>query len=365
MTSGRFLSAALSARAVSALLTLLALPPAALSYRLASFGAALLTPPVALFDALRGRDRTSIRRNLRIAFGADLSRLKILLFTYGLLRHIAHSLLDLARLPKFRAAELAATVSERDGRLLRGLAASGRGLILVSGHVGAFEMQGAVAPLSGVPMTTVANDPANPELARLLRERRQCHGQVVLENRRVLFHLKEVLKAGGVVGLLADENTKRKPVFVPFFGTLASSNRSIANLARLLDVPLLVGAIHRVGAGRYRLVFRDLIEPDKAAPRDEDERRIITRINAGIERAVRASPRQYLWNMRRWRNRPPDEQVGADGLPPRVAPARPPSIGELLTDRLLEVDAGDLPAPADLDAAAQRFTPDGSPAQGA
>ena len=100
------------ARAFQFLFWTMRVLPRPLSYGLGSLAALAATPFLLLRDLFTGPKRTSIRRNLRIAFGADISEGFIIKMTFRFLRHVAWHIIDLSRLPLFTFEDLEATVPE-------------------------------------------------------------------------------------------------------------------------------------------------------------------------------------------------------------------------------------------------------------
>jgi KDO2-lipid IV(A) lauroyltransferase len=102
-------------------------------------------------------------------------------------------------------------------------------------------------------------------------------------------------------------------MFVPFFGRLASTYKSIGLLAIQHDIPIVVGYARRINDRfSFEIGVQDTIYPDdwKNFPRDQYQNElhyITTRYTKGIEDFIRADPTQYLWIHRRWKTRPKEE----------------------------------------------------------
>jgi KDO2-lipid IV(A) lauroyltransferase len=100
-------------------------------------------------------------------------------------------------------------------------------------------------------------------------------------------------------------------MFVPFFGRLASTYKSIGLLAMRYNIP--IAAIHakRVGDGfQYEVSVTDFIEPNDWIDQDDPLFYITARYNRAIEIMIRQAPEQYLWLHRRWKSRPKFELDG-------------------------------------------------------
>jgi len=113
------------------------------------------------------------------------------------------------------------------------------------------------------------------------------------------------------LGFIADQNAGDKGMFVPFFGRLASSYKSIGLLAIRQEVPVVCGYAHRIGPGfYYELGVADVIQPGDWQDRHDPLYYVTARYARAIETMVRKKPEQYLWMHRRWKSRPRHERQG-------------------------------------------------------
>jgi KDO2-lipid IV(A) lauroyltransferase len=190
--------------------------------------------------------------------------------------------------------------------------AAGNPVILVTGHFGNWEMMGYSMSAMGFPPTAVARPLDNPYLNDHILALRQRTGLKILFKEGMTDEALADLRQGRPLGLIADQDAGRRGFFVDFFGRKASAYKSIAYLAMEENIPIFVGGVYRVGPGfRYRIEMTDRIVPGDY-PKDLDGAMAITqRYTAGIEKAVRLAPEQYLWVHRRWKTRPPDERKAA------------------------------------------------------
>jgi KDO2-lipid IV(A) lauroyltransferase len=190
--------------------------------------------------------------------------------------------------------------------------AAGNPAILVTGHFGNWEMMGFSMAAMGFPPTAVARPLDNPYLNDYIMGLRQRTGLKILFKEGMTDEALADLRQGRPLGLIADQDAGRRGFFVDFFGRKASAYKSIAYLAMEENIPIFVGGVYRVGPGfRYRIEMTDRIVPGDY-PKDLDGAMAITqRYTAGIEKAVRLAPEQYLWVHRRWKTRPPEERKAA------------------------------------------------------
>ena len=114
------------------------------------------------------------------------------------------------------------------------------------------------------------------------------------------------------VAFIADQNAGEGGLFVPWFGRLASSYKSIGLLAMKYEIPVVVGTARRLGGDRfkYRIELVDQFGPEAWADAPDRLFYITARFNRALETMVRRAPEQYLWIHRRWKSRPKWERKG-------------------------------------------------------
>lgn len=191
------------------------------------------------------------------------------------------------------------------------LMSKGQPVLLVTGHLGNWEVLGYLLSVLGYPVHALARPLDNPYLNRWLLGIRENRGMRIITKWDATDRMLEVIQAGEALGFIADQNAGDRGTFVPFFGRLASSYKSIGLLAIGQNVPVVCGYARRVGQGfSYELGVQDIIYPDDWANRPDPLYYVTARYVHAIEQMVRRSPHQYLWMHRRWKSRPKFERQG-------------------------------------------------------
>ncbi len=186
-----------------------------------------------------------------------------------------------------------------------------RPLLMVTGHCGNWELLGFVLALLRFRMSALARPLDNPWLDRWIRSVREARGLEILTKWGATSQVQELIQARARVGFIADQNAGDDGLFVPFFGRLASSYKSIGLLAMRYEVPIVVGSARRIGDRfRYELECPDIIMPNEWLVQPDPLFYITARFNRAIETMIRQAPEQYLWVHRRWKSRPPHEREG-------------------------------------------------------
>jgi len=192
---------------------------------------------------------------------------------------------------------------------LRAALDKGRGAIVVTAHMGNWELGGfATARIAGS-VLAVARPMDNPLLDRNARRLRERMDQTIVDrSRAALRAVLEHLRQGGVVAMLIDQNYRQSPVFVPFFGKLAATVPSPASIALKHDVPVVPGYGWRDGK-RFFHHFR--FDPPFELIRTGDHKADVVANTAmctrRIEEYILRHPEQWFWLHQRWRKRPPEE----------------------------------------------------------
>ncbi|MEX2216933.1 MAG: hypothetical protein WD768_22665, partial [Phycisphaeraceae bacterium] len=188
---------------------------------------------------------------------------------------------------------------------------TGKPAIVVTGHVGNWELLGFTKALLGYPVDAIARPIDNPLIDRWVKDVREQRGLRIIDKRGSNFQMTRVLKASGILGFVADQDSGRRGIFVPYFNRLASTSRSIATLATKRDVPVICGMCRRTGEGfQHEISVVDIIRPQDWHSQPDPVYYLTARYTRAIETMVRRCPEQYLWMHRRWKNRPVWEERG-------------------------------------------------------
>ena len=253
-----------------------------------------------------GIRRAVVERQLSVAF-PDKSAEEIATIARAAYGHLGRTSIETAILPSYSATEIVQLFEDVQGwSIVEERLARGKGLILVTGHLGNWELAGSFVAARGVPLEAVARRMQNPLFDRYLTETRSQIGMVVVHDADAVRRTPRSLRDNRAVAFLADQGVLGlASTFVPFFGRPAKTPRGPAVFALRLEVPVVFGVAVRQPTGKYRLVFEPVLVED-TGDRDRDVDAIVARYTATLERWVRRYPEQYFWHHRRWRRQPPD-----------------------------------------------------------
>ncbi|MFO0959631.1 MAG: lysophospholipid acyltransferase family protein [Isosphaeraceae bacterium] len=201
-------------------------------------------------------------------------------------------------------------------------------VIMLTPHFGNWEMAGYLFGVFGFPPYSVARTLDNPHLDRFLRRFRERTGQKLIPKKGGYDDMLAVLKSGGVLSFLADQDAGQNGLYVEFFGRQASTHKAIALLAIEYRTPVVVGCARRIGPGfRYEVSCDRIIDPAEWEGRADDVRWLTQEYTSALEMAIRQAPEQYLWLHRRWKHQPkPRGRKAREKATGESAPAAGPAI---------------------------------------
>jgi KDO2-lipid IV(A) lauroyltransferase len=185
----------------------------------------------------------------------------------------------------------------------------GKGVIYLTGHIGAWELSSYAHALYGFPLHYMARPLDNQRLdAMVNRYRGLCGNRPIYKNEAARVMLR-VLKDAGTVGILADQNTMPdEGVFVDFFGTPACTTTGIARVALHTDAAVVPGyAFWDENLRKYRLRFEPPVELVRTGDTERDVFENTQRFAKVLEGIIRKYPGQWVWIHARWKNRPKGE----------------------------------------------------------
>jgi KDO2-lipid IV(A) lauroyltransferase len=184
--------------------------------------------------------------------------------------------------------------------------ARGKGAVMVTGHIGNWELAGGYVAARGIPLDAIVRGMANPLFDAYVNKARQAIGMTVVHDSEAVRRTPRSLRSGRAVAFVADQGVLGlASTFVPFFGRPAKTPRGAAVFALRFEVPVIFVVALRQPNGRFRIVV-ERIEARRTGDMDRDVDAVVATYTRHLEKWVRAVPAQYFWQHRRWRRQPPD-----------------------------------------------------------
>lgn len=214
--------------------------------------------------------------------------------------------IETALLPTFTRDKLLSMFERVEGwDILEAARAQGRGIVIVTGHLGNWEIAGAYIA-AHIPFHAVSRRMQNPIFDAYLTRTRAKGGMQMIWDGDAVRISPRVLRQNHAVAFLSDQDgLGLASTFVPFFGRPAKTPRGPAVFALRLDAPMVFGVSVRQPSGRYALILES-VTAERTGDREKDVDALVLAFTQKLEVMIRKYPEQYFWHHRRWRRQPAD-----------------------------------------------------------
>ena len=173
-----------------------------------------------------------------------------------------------------------------------------KGIIFVTGHFGSWEILGSWIGRSFPLFTGIAIKQKNLGAHKFFIEQRELAGTKHILKRESRDKMYDVLSSNGILGLVSDQDAKKRGVFIDFFGKKASTSKGAALFHINTGAPIIIAFCNQLNYKSYNIIFKPLMTEDK-------EVKIITQKYTKIlENQIIKYPEQYFWFHKRWKTKP-------------------------------------------------------------
>ena len=260
------------------------------------------------FYCFSGRLRRTGNRNLELAF-PEMRQSQRRILLHGCFESLGRLLGVFSHFATANPGTLRQMIDCEGLEHIEAARQSGRGVILFTGHVGAWELSSFALSLFGCPLSFLVRRIDNPKIEKLIEGRRTRLGNRTIDKRSAAREMLQILQTGGTLGILVDLNTlDREGTFVDFFDVAASTTFVLAKLALRTEAAVLpVFAPWDQDRRRFLLKVDQPLSFERTGNDAEDARRLTQLFTNVVEKYVRRYPDQWLWIHRRWKTRPPGE----------------------------------------------------------
>jgi len=180
-----------------------------------------------------------------------------------------------------------------------------KGVILLTGHFGNWELSSIAAAAKGKEISVFAREQKYARLNRLLNRYRQLTGCKVITKGFSVRDVIRILKDNGIIGMLFDQDAGPNGVFVDFMGRPASTARGVVDFAMKLKSVILPCFIRRTKNLRYHLAeINEPFELIDTGNKDEDIKINLERLSKVLEDYITRFPEEWLWSHKRWKSTP-------------------------------------------------------------
>ncbi len=249
---------------------------------------------------LVGRDRRLARENLaRVYPGWPRDRVER--EARRVFEEIGRTAYDFLRYPALRPETRRGLVGFEGREHLDTALGEGRGAVIVTGHLGNWEILAAALVEAGYPLVALARPLREARLDRALREHRLKMGVRTLSSEALPLQALRHLRGGGFLGILADQRIKRGGVTVDFLGQRTRMTEGPARLAMASGAPLIPLGIHRRPDHTHRVTVLPAIRSASGG----DAEALTQDVARALEGLILRTPEQWIWIHPRWKGPAP------------------------------------------------------------
>ena len=215
--------------------------------------------------------------------------------------NLARNVFDILYMPNLNEKNLSEYIEIDHLERMRDALAEGHGVVVLTGHIGTWEWLSAAFSLNGMPVTAIAKLQPNQEYSRVLDDlRATIHVEIFNRGTSELLAAGRALKAGKILGFLADQDGGPGGAFINFLGKTASTPLGPAVFAKKFHAPILPAFILRREDGRHRVVIGEVLRYEDHGDSEKDLFDLTEQMTRIIEKIIRENPTQWLWFQKRW-----------------------------------------------------------------
>ena len=258
------------------------------------------------------RQRTKILENLKLAYGDTKSPKEMEAIGRAAMGHMLQTAVDFLRFSRLSRDQVTSFVEVGEAySFCKDILQEGRGLIIMTAHLGNWELLAGIFCLRGFPGAVVGRriyyEPYNRWIVGL---RSAVNVRTIYQDQAVR-QIHATLKAGEIVGILPDQDRDSvRSIFVDFFGRPAYTSVAPVKFAMASGAPILPAFMVRMPEGRYKLLLGNLIRPKiEAGDRAASIRKYTEAWMKDFEEVIRRYPEQWGWMHDRWKTKPDEGAV--------------------------------------------------------
>ncbi len=257
--------------------------------------------------ALSKKHRNIIRINLKLAFGESLSETRIEELTRKCFHNLILNSVQIIENQKLSHADIAKMVTIENREILDKVIEQGRGVVLITGHFGNWEIGAAAIGSMIMPTLGVYKPLKNPYFSKYLFNARARFGLKMYEKEGAIRHLAKALKKKESVSLLIDQSVSSADgQVVQFFDNPCTQVPSPAQLARKYNAAVIPVFLHNVDDNHFILRFEEEVLVEKSDDADKDIREATQKQADVLQSLIEAEPDHWFWCHKRWKNELPE-----------------------------------------------------------
>ena len=237
-----------------------------------------------------------------ISMALDLKEKDAKVLTALVFENLGRTIVEFLQPGKYGQRYIAENVDVQGLENIKSAVAMGKGVLVLSAHLGNWELLGAALSEHAGQVTVVYKKTRNPFVSRFFHSTRLRRGIKTIPHVNSARKIMGLLKKGETVGILLDQYAVgSEAIKVDFFGMPAATNYGLALIALKTGAPVVPAFMVRDEKGGYRCIYEEAIYLEKSDDRDADIKAATTRFNEVLEKQVRSYPEQWFWVHNRWK----------------------------------------------------------------
>ena len=255
-----------------------------------------------------GKTRKLIATHLKFAYGTEKTDKEIRSLVWKIFEMLGKNTGEMLRATRVKdLAELEEFLTTSGLENYETAIKKGKGVIFLTCHLGAFDLQVSNMALRGLNPNIIGTPLKDERLNELLWDYRNKYGAIAIERGKETFRLIKVLKSGGSVALLIDQDTKVKSRFVNFFGKPAATPVGATVLAMKTGAAVVPTYIYLGSDWKQQMYILPEVPMRRSGDEEADmifNTQVLTNF---IEDTIRKHPDQWVWMHERWKTKPGEE----------------------------------------------------------
>lgn len=246
--------------------------------------------------------RRLVRSNLTQAY-PDMDSPEMARMIHDIFQRLGALMVEVLRMPLITPHNYRDWITYEGMEYVEAARAKGKGVILLSSHIGNWEVGSIALGLYGLPCYLVTRPMDNPHLEALANRWRTRPGISLIPKHGAALKLARILKEGSASGVMMDQNyrDRKNAVFVDFFGRPAATTPLAAQYHLRFGAALILGHCLPEGRGKFKLTFHPEIEFMPTGNMSQDIQALTQKITACVEDDIRKNPHLWFWLHNRWK----------------------------------------------------------------
>ena len=252
------------------------------------------------------RHRDVALQNLTHVFGAEKNTAKIRKMARQIFCNLILIIFEIAWFMRLKEKEFSKYFHVHGLHYLKTAHKKGKGVLVLTGHMGNWELMSMAAKMLGYPMGAIYRPLDFKPLDLFFIHLRGRYGTILYPKKNAMRPILRGLKKGELIGIFLDQKTNaRSGVFVDFFNRKACTNKGLALIALRMETPVVPLFLLREADG-YRVEFGPEVPVVRTGDKENDIKMNTRQYNRVIEDVIRRYPDQWFWVHRRWKTKNPD-----------------------------------------------------------